>query len=243
MSRLHIAERFISIQGEGRFVGEPTYFLRLAMCHLACKWCDTTEVWKHKRESFTPQELIAEFNNEGFIRKLLDGFCTLTITGGSPVVQQAALVELLTALRRMIYPKPMSTRVRLETELSPAWLGSPLVDPKEFMADLAYNCSPKLSNCGQPKDKYYCPQLVRLIGNSSACFKFVVANEADIEEAIREYIKPCKLRTHQCYLMPQASTRTDYQALAPTIAALAIKHGLRFGPREQLAIWDQATGV
>jgi len=40
-----VMEVFASIQGEGRYVGEPQVFLRLAGCPLRCSWCDTPGSW------------------------------------------------------------------------------------------------------------------------------------------------------------------------------------------------------
>jgi len=38
-------EVFASIQGEGRFVGQPQAFVRLFGCPLRCRWCDTPRSW------------------------------------------------------------------------------------------------------------------------------------------------------------------------------------------------------
>lgn len=40
-----VMEVFASIQGEGRYVGEPQVFLRLSGCPLRCAWCDTPASW------------------------------------------------------------------------------------------------------------------------------------------------------------------------------------------------------
>jgi Organic radical activating enzymes len=40
-----VSEIFYSIQGEGKFVGVPSLFLRFAGCDVGCIWCDTKEVW------------------------------------------------------------------------------------------------------------------------------------------------------------------------------------------------------
>lgn len=41
--RAPLVELFHSIQGEGRFVGTPTTFVRLATCPLRCLYCDTPD--------------------------------------------------------------------------------------------------------------------------------------------------------------------------------------------------------
>jgi Organic radical activating enzymes len=38
---LTITETFLSIEGEGPFIGIPTFFIRLTGCNLRCEWCDT----------------------------------------------------------------------------------------------------------------------------------------------------------------------------------------------------------
>jgi 7-carboxy-7-deazaguanine synthase len=40
-----VMEVFASIQGEGRYVGEPQVFLRLSGCPMRCAWCDTPGSW------------------------------------------------------------------------------------------------------------------------------------------------------------------------------------------------------
>ena len=41
---LPVSEAFVSIQGEGKLTGVPSWFLRLAGCNLRCRWCDTPYV-------------------------------------------------------------------------------------------------------------------------------------------------------------------------------------------------------
>lgn len=45
-----ILEVFASIQGEGRYVGEPQSFVRLRGCPLRCRWCDTPGSWEISAE-------------------------------------------------------------------------------------------------------------------------------------------------------------------------------------------------
>lgn len=76
---LAVQSIFTTFQGEGPFVGEPSVFIRLGGCNLACKFCDT------EFESFSDMhidhilEKIAELA-EGK-RKLI------VITGGEPMRQ------------------------------------------------------------------------------------------------------------------------------------------------------------
>ena len=39
--QLFVTSRFITLQGEGPYRGQPAFFIRLAKCNLACNFCDT----------------------------------------------------------------------------------------------------------------------------------------------------------------------------------------------------------
>lgn len=41
-----INEFFETIQGEGSFTGQPSIFIRLQGCPVACSWCDTKHTWE-----------------------------------------------------------------------------------------------------------------------------------------------------------------------------------------------------
>lgn len=83
---LQINEIFYSIEGEGSRVGQPTTFIRLARCNLACFFCDT------EFDSFTQMrldEIIDEVR-----RHSADWVC---LTGGEPLGQDIRkLCEALT---------------------------------------------------------------------------------------------------------------------------------------------------
>ena len=85
---LRITEVFLSLQGESTRSGLPTVFVRLTGCPLRCGYCDTAYAFEggHRR---TVSELITEV--------AAFGVPYVTVTGGEPLAQSAALA-LLTAL-------------------------------------------------------------------------------------------------------------------------------------------------
>lgn len=54
MTSFPIMEYFYSIQGEGVFVGQPSFFIRMGGCDVGCVWCDVKDSWdadKHPKIS------------------------------------------------------------------------------------------------------------------------------------------------------------------------------------------------
>ena len=88
-----VAERFVSINGEGACAGKLAAFVRFAGCNLRCGYCDT--MWANvpgaAAKGETPEQLAA------WVRQI--GVECVTLTGGEPVLQPLLpqLVELLEA--------------------------------------------------------------------------------------------------------------------------------------------------
>lgn len=79
---LNICEFFISHQGEGRLIGELTYFIRLGGCNLSCSWCDTNYS-KHDFKEVTIADIIQKVKDDGWNKGRW-----ICITGGEPLMQE-----------------------------------------------------------------------------------------------------------------------------------------------------------
>lgn len=77
-----VAEKFVSINGEGRFAGELAVFIRFRECNLNCSYCDTR--WANHKN--TPAELISLENLVDFVKN--SGVYRVTLTGGEPLLQK-----------------------------------------------------------------------------------------------------------------------------------------------------------
>lgn len=78
--RLHIANVFWTIQGEGPFSGHRAMFIRLTGCNLACQFCDT--YWGDEKDPYMTLDEIVE---------RVKGLCVdvplFVLTGGEPARQ------------------------------------------------------------------------------------------------------------------------------------------------------------
>jgi 7-carboxy-7-deazaguanine synthase len=79
LDHMNISEIFYSLQGEGRFSGYPTIFVRTVGCNLRCSYCDTTYAYEGKKH-MTISEIL----------KVISSYPTqhVCITGGEPLLQE-----------------------------------------------------------------------------------------------------------------------------------------------------------
>ncbi len=210
-------EMFYSLQGEGTRMGTPAVFLRLAGCNLACRWCDTKHSWGQG----------VEMEVEQVAKRLLSCGCrNLVITGGEPLLQQEELVSLLALL-------PTEFFVEVESN------GTLLPCPALLARVNQWNISPKLGHSGQSAARALCAEtLAAFAALPHAWFKFVVQAAADWES-----IAALGLPGERTILMPCATTRAELEAARPAVAELCLHHGLRFGDRLHLVLWDDRKGV
>jgi organic radical activating enzyme len=218
IARLNSApEIFYSLQGEGTRCGTPAVFLRLAGCNLKCKWCDTKHSWGSgitRTAAETAAEITAFACN------------SLVITGGEPLLQQAALEELLLHL-------PDDMHIEVETN------GTILPTSRLAQRINQWNVSPKLLHSGNAQcTALPAEPLAFFAAQQNAWFKFVVQAEEDWAAIV-----PLRLPRHRIILMPCATTRAGLEAARPAVVDMCLRHGVRLGDRLHLSLWDDKKGV
>lgn len=87
----NVAEKFVSINGEGQKAGQLAVFIRFAGCNLRCSYCDTK--WANdfdlKGENLTAEQIL---------EYVLDtGVHNVTLTGGEPLLRPK-IEELISML-------------------------------------------------------------------------------------------------------------------------------------------------
>ena len=229
MTELKVSEIFTSLQGEGPSAGTPCLFVRLALCNLRCAWCDTKYTWDFRAFRYEdevrqePAERVAERIRTAPERRVV-------ITGGEPLLQQAALVQTLALV-------PPSIFVEIETN------GTQMPADALLARVDQWNVSPKLSNAGDPERLRLKHDVLAVLRDSGRAYlKLVIANERDLAEAdalTRELGWP---KSHVLF-MPEANSRAELESRSPMVAAACKSRGVRFSSRLQLTLFDGRRGV
>lgn len=227
MKKFIVNEIFQSLQGEGSLAGTPSVFIRLAGCPVRCDWCDTRYAWDEDAGEPTTLDDIVEkagrFDCEHIV-----------LTGGEPMVNPmlAELAGRLAGLKK---------HITIETA-GIAYLpgiGCDLMSISPKLRNIRTNRGKKQNN----ENKFLNIEVLnRLLAAYSCQLKFVIDTESDIDEALETMDRLENVDRGTVFLMPQAKTREQLLSKGPMVAELALEHGLRFGPRLQVMLWNGQRG-
>ena len=177
MGTFHVAESFVSINGEGQKAGELALFLRFTGCNLRCTYCDTK--WANEPNApFTlrsAQELVGLA--QGF------GVRNVTLTGGEPLLQPG-IADLIVSL--------CNAGFDVEVETNGAVPLAPFSGTKA-----SFTMDYKLPSSGM--ESRMCTVNFAVLRETDT-LKFVCGSHADLvraKEIIEEYDPPCRI-----YLSP-----------------------------------------
>ncbi len=244
---MFVSEMFYSVQGEGKRIGVPSYFLRLTGCNLHCgfdiedlskinqsnlekykvgEWiCDSVGVWK-KGEKYSTNDIVS------FLLKEREkyNYNNIVITGGEPLLQIEELKEMLYLIRHKKY------RGTVEVETNGT------LDPIRILGLVDnFNISPKLylgkSNRWFGLNENWYP-----IENEKKVWKFVIAKEKDVD-LVEQWAEDKHVDPSTIYLMPASENREELISNSLFVVEKAKELGFNFTTRLQIVIWDRLTGV
>lgn len=163
MTEYHVAETFLSINGEGLRAGQLAFFIRFTGCNLKCSYCDTQ--WANvPGASYTP--MTAE---QLYALVMESGAKNVTVTGGEPLLQ-----EDIYGLLALLCRDPQLS-VEVETNgslpLRPFW---DIPDRPAFTMDY------KLPESGMESSMY--PENLSLLSRQDTV-KFVCGSGDDLHRA------------------------------------------------------------
>lgn len=240
-------------QGEGKDMGMPVFFLRLAGCNLSCAWkgsgCDTSYTWNFEGTSFKNEKDFApwmkkvkmedEVHDEDVLdvrANLLDlkdkhQICNLVVSGGEPLIQQLALAQLLVPLKNEGWYLSVETNGTFK--------------PNEALEKSVsqWNVSPKLKSSGNLDIlRLRIPILKWFAANPKASFKFVVQTEEDVAE-VDNIVHEIEVDPDRVYLMPVGHDRETLVANEKNVYEMALKKGYRYSTRLHVHLFSFSRGV
>jgi len=250
----YLTEQFFSIQGEGKYAGTPSYFLRTGGCNLSCpgfgatyeadgkikQGCDTyfavdsafAKQWQKVEESAPLIERLRKaFEEIGYLPDVV-------ITGGEPLMYHTDKVfyEVLSWL------VDQGIRVTFETN------GTIEIDFEKYPAyrSCIFALSLKLSNSGEPKAKRINPEALKAIAahTKDSFLKFTI-DAASVESSAIEEIKEIRniLPGLDVYCMPVGESRETIWHNDRKVFAFCMQHNFRYSDRLHIRVFDTTQGV
>jgi organic radical activating enzyme len=260
---LYLSDDFVfyTLEGEGKYIGWPSVFMRLSMCNLTCIGfksedapfgCDSYVSWS-KKNKMTFEEIAQYFEKKGYHEQLRKG-ALLKITGGEPFIQQKNLLEFVKFIHERWGFDDYSTEVSVSELKKPTLYidfetNATIMPDEEWEYSAKWVCtfttSPKLSNNGDAVERRYKPEVLKYLVDSGACFKFVAKQESDLDEVLEKYVNnpDINLPTDLIWIMPMCGSRKELIEIGPAVADICKKYGFKFSNRLHLQIWDLALRV
>lgn len=225
---MRIAEIFHSIQGEGRFTGTPSVFVRTSGCNLRCWFCDTPYTsWNPEGEALDLSAIlkqIAEFQCEHVV-----------LTGGEPLLVPEA-VDLTRELKSRGHFLTVETAGTIDLAVT---------------ADLM-SISPKLGNSTPVGDNWAArhdqrreaPDVIRRqIRDYPYQLKFVIDRPEDVIEVEQWLARFPEVLSQNVYLMPQATTAQSLLEKSLWVQSAAAARGWQFSTRLHVELYGTRRGV
>jgi organic radical activating enzyme len=245
-----VVEHFYSFQGEGRYAGSPSVFIRLGGCNLGCRGfgvetpsakdstimivgCDSIKAVHHEHFSHQWEKADDLISLLMIHLKGLDFKPDIVITGGEPLLhyENPILVEAIDYFIRRGH------RITFESN------ATIMIDFKKYpiYKEVTFAMSVKLANSGEEKKKRYNPAAIAAIANhtKTSFFKFVLSKEHLCEEEIAEITADLNLPV---YCMPMGSTAKALAKNDKAVANFCIQKGYNYVDRMHIRLWDNEEG-
>jgi len=250
----YLTEQFFSIQGEGKYAGVPSYFLRTGGCNLSCPGfgakyevegetrlgCDTyfavdsafAKSWiKADDAQILIETLKKEFLQIGYNPHMV-------ITGGEPLMYHTDSV-FYTVIEWLVSQK---IQVTFETN------GTVEIDFESYPAykSCIFALSLKLKNSGEPKAKRIIPQALENVQlhAKEAFLKFTIDAKLVDTTALDEINEIREMLPNlEVYCMPVGESRDTIWKNDRAVFMFCMKHNFCYSDRLHIRVFDTTQGV
>ena len=245
-----LVEHFFSIQGEGRYVGTPSIFLRFGGCNLRCpgfgtheiagevvEGCDTIRAvdaarfrdrWRNVGNASELTAIVADYLKKLAYRP------DVVITGGEPMLYRhdPIFYGFVAGLVRDGF------RVTIETNATLA----PDFDRYTAYEKVVFAMAVKLANSGEPKERRIVDSAIVQLATRGrdSFFKFTV-DPADTTST-EEIESICRGYDNEVYCMPLGCDEETLRRNAPGVVELCLKQGYIYSDRLHVRLWNREEG-
>jgi len=245
-----VVESFYSFQGEGRYAGTPSVFVRLGGCNLGCKGFGVqTPSAKDESIMIVGCDSIKAVHNEHFahlwekvedlkplIMTHLEGLDfkpDIVFTGGEPLLhyENPIMIEVVEYFIVKGYRVTFETNATIMIEF----------DKYPIYKEVTFAMSVKLENSGEEKKKRVNKEAIQAIAKNTkeSFFKFVLSKKALCADEIKEISKDVHI---PIYCMPMGSTAKELAQNDKAVAHFCIQNGYNYVDRMHIRLWDNEEG-
>ncbi len=250
----YLVEEFFSIQGEGKYAGTPSYFLRTGGCNLSCEGfgasydvnglvkcgCDTyfavDRAFSHSWQKIEDAQIFIshlkmQFDAIGYLPHVV-------ITGGEPLLYASEKVFYA------VFSWLIDSGIHVTFETN----GVIEIDFDKFPAykKAIFALSVKLSNSGELMSKRININAIKkIIDNSQeSFFKFTLSKDIIEDSAYDEISKLMINHPNQAiYCMPVGECKSTLEINDKAVFYFCMKHGFNYSDRLHIRIFDTTQGV
>ena len=234
--QINISELFVSIQGEGKYLGHPSIFIRTSGCNLKCRWgqtkCDTPYTsWDPESNPVTIKRIIDNVKN---LSQKYPEINELILTGGEPMIQKNIHL-LIDEIKMLNYFITLETNGTSAKHLNLDFIS---ISPK------LKSSTPVESNFEKMHEekRYNKEALLFWLDNYDCQLKFVV-NVPEDELEILNLLSDLNYNSPDTiYLMPQGIDSKQLKENSKLCVDICLGHGWNVSPRAHIDIFGNIRG-
>ncbi len=246
---LFLVEHFFSIQGEGRYSGVPSIFLRFGGCNLRCpgfgryetegrsiRGCDTIRAVHANLYGERWHAVASVEELEEVVAGYLEGLTyrpDIVITGGEPMLyaEHPVFYRFIEKLTKSGF------RITIETNGTIA----PALDRFGAYTEVTFALAVKLSCSAETPRRRIVPEAISTLARRTkeSFFKFTLSRELAEESGAAEIEAICSGYGNEIYCMPLGDCESELRRHAPAVASFCLRHGYRYSDRLHVRLWNR----